>query len=311
METLSGLDCTQRGVCERNLAKFMTLRSDSNQFGKRDFIILGIIIVIAFALRLYKINSPLADWHSWRQVDTASVARIFEREGFDLLHPRYHDLSNVQTGQYNPQGLRLVEFPLYNAIFAFMHKSLPFFPLEIYGRFVSIFFSLLTMIVIYYLLLKEDDRVGATAGTLIFATFPFFVFYSRVVLPDIMATSLIFVSILFTYFFAYSKNKSITVSLLLYVTALLTGAAAMLVKPTVGFYLLVHVYLFFKKYNLSVLKKFQFYLFFLLLLTPFALWRYWIAKSPEGVPSSEWLLFAVNTSADEEEEVAVDGALLA
>jgi len=45
-------------------------------------------IVLAFFLRTYRIENPLADWHSWRQADTSSVSRNFLKYGFDLLHPR-------------------------------------------------------------------------------------------------------------------------------------------------------------------------------------------------------------------------------
>ncbi len=55
-------------------------------------------ICLAFFVRLYRINYPLADWHSFRQVDTASVTREYVKNGIDILHPKYHDLSNVQSG---------------------------------------------------------------------------------------------------------------------------------------------------------------------------------------------------------------------
>ena len=51
---------------------------------KKDLLILGCIILIALVLRLYKIGAPLSDFHSWRQADTAAVARNFVREKFDF-----------------------------------------------------------------------------------------------------------------------------------------------------------------------------------------------------------------------------------
>ena len=65
---------------------------------KPDFLILSIILIVAFTFRLYKINIPLADLHSWRQADTAAVSRNFVKNGIDLFHPIYDDLSNVQSG---------------------------------------------------------------------------------------------------------------------------------------------------------------------------------------------------------------------
>jgi len=59
---------------------------------KLDFIILFLILVAGLSFRLYKISSPLADLHSWRQADTSAVTRNFVKRGIDLSHPRYDDL---------------------------------------------------------------------------------------------------------------------------------------------------------------------------------------------------------------------------
>ena len=71
---------------------------------KLDFILLGVLLIIAFAVRLYKIDAPLADFHSWRQADTAAVGRNLERAGFNLFMPTYDDLSNLQSGIDNPMN---------------------------------------------------------------------------------------------------------------------------------------------------------------------------------------------------------------
>src|SRR3989344_4056 len=133
----------------------MKKEKTTNAFKKIDYLILGLILVFALSLRLYKINTPLADFHSWRQADTASVARNFAERDFNLLEPRYHDFSNIQSGLENPQGYRFVEFPVYNAIIAALWKYIPLTSLEIYGRLVTIFFSLSIIGILYYFLLKE------------------------------------------------------------------------------------------------------------------------------------------------------------
>ena len=74
---------------------------------------------MAFGLRLYRLHYPLLDWHSWRQADTASVTREYVKaKRVDLLQPRYHDLSNIPSGRPNPEGYRMVEFPIINGIIA-------------------------------------------------------------------------------------------------------------------------------------------------------------------------------------------------
>lgn len=264
-----------------------------NSFEKNDFLILFFILLIGLVFRLYKINTPLADFHSWRQVDTAAVARNFVNYGFDLLHPRYDDLSSVQSGKENPQGYRLVEFPIYNAFFGYIYKIFPATSLEITGRLVTIFFSLITIAVIYYLALKESTRLTAFFACLAYAVLPFFVFFSRVVLPDPTALSFTFLAIYFFYFFAQTKNKYSEI--IFFIMSSLSFAIGLLVKPTTVFYALIIIYLFQRKFSFAFVKKFSFYLYLLLIILPFLLWRQFIKNYPEGIPASDWLIAIVNT----------------
>ncbi len=229
---------------------------------KLDFFLLSIILFVALLFRLYKINIPLADLHSWRQADTAAVARNFIKGNFDLMHPRYDDLSNVQSGFDNPQGYRMVEFPIYNAMFAKLYQLYPAIPLEQWGRLVSIFFSLITIAIIYYLVLKEKNRTAAFFSGFIYATFPFIVFFSRTVLPESTALGMTMLSV----FFLYVANPKQKVSYyLLVLLSLITFSAALLIKPTVIFFAIPLVYIFFRTYKWKFLKSPIFYLYFLLL----------------------------------------------
>ncbi len=259
----------------------------------KDAVILGLILLLALMFRLYKINTPLADFHSWRQVDTAAVARNFVNDGFNLLQPKYDDLSNVQSGVENPQGYRMVEFPLYNALFGYLYKAFPVLPLEIYGRLTSIFFSLFIISAIYILLLKEVNRFSAIVGGFIYSVFPFFVYYSRVVLPETSALALAFLSILSIYFFMQTNKKG--QELFLWLLSAAAFALGILIKPTVAFFGLVHIYVFFRKYKVAALKNIYLYLFFLSVLLPFFLWRLHIQNFPEGIPKVDTLITYVNT----------------
>jgi hypothetical protein len=121
------------------------------------------IIFLGFIVRLYKINTPLADWHSWRQVDTASVAREYVKNGIDLLHPKYLDLSAIPSGKDNPQGYRMVEFPLVAAIVALIFNALPndlmtINDIHIIFRVVNVLLSLGSTYLIYLIVKKFDDE---------------------------------------------------------------------------------------------------------------------------------------------------------
>lgn len=277
---------------KKNKVEKIKLVDDQNTFARMDWLILSFLILVALILRLYQIDKPIIDHHSWRQVDTAAVGRNFVKDGFDLLMPRYDDVSSLQTGITNTKGLRMVEFPLYNAMFAGVYKYFPVMSLEATARIISILFSLFSLWAIYYLLLKEDGRISAFFGSLVFATYPFFVFYSRVVLPDITAISLIFLGIVFLYFWKNSNGKNV----FLFILSLIFAAASLLVKPTTIFYFLPLAYIFFLVYGFSFLKKFSFYLYFVLAIIPFIAWRWWIGHFPEGIPASDWLFTSVATS---------------
>ncbi len=259
-----------------------------------DVLLLSSILLLAFIFRLYKINAPLADLHSWRQADTAAVARNFVRDGIDLFHPRYDDLSGRESGRENPQGYRMVEFPLYNSLFAYAYKFLPIIPLEVYGRLTSIFFSLIIIGIIYFLLFKEVGRIAAITGSLVYSIFPFFVFFSRVILPETTAVAFAFLSLLFLYL--YSRKKSFQLREIIYlVLSAIFFSIALLIKPTTIFYSICFITLFIKKYGLKTLRKIDIYLCFGIAIIPLILWRLYIKNFPEGVPVSDWLVTSVNT----------------
>jgi len=258
---------------------------------KNDLLILLVITIIAIVFRLYKIDTPLADLHSWRQADTAAVARNFVRDGFNLLEPKYDDLSSIQSGIDNPKGLRFVEFPLYGAVFAFIYKYLPILPIEVYGRLTSVIFSVVLIWILYYFALKEHSRAAGIFTALIYAVFPFFVFFSRVVLPETTALSMMFISVFFIYLYLKKQNSNFAYLVL----SVIFYALSILVKPTTIFYSIAIAYLFIVSYKFDLFKKWQPYVFVILGIAPFIAWRFYIAQFPEGIPASNWLFMYVNT----------------
>jgi len=262
-------------------------------FKRIDLIILGVILIAAAIVRCYKIDAPLADFHSWRQADTAAVARNLERTGFDVLHPTYDDFSNLQSGVDNPKGYRFVEFPIYNVMFAALHTAAPALSLETWGRIVAVFFSLICIASLYYLAIMEASRPTAIFTAITYAIMPFFVYFSRVILPETPAIACAMASLAFLHFFTTSHSKSrqiifISLSCILF-------SIALLIKPTVIFFGLPLIVLFAQKYKYSLPKKLHVFFYFILLILPFAAWRYYITKFPEGIPASSWLFTQVNT----------------
>jgi len=265
----------------------------------RDFILLTLILLVAFVVRLYKIDAPVADFHSWRQADTAAVGRNLERSGFNLMMPTYDDLSNLQSGTDNPEGLRFVEFPLYNAVFAGLHSLMPFFALETWARIVAVLFSLLCIASLYYIALMEAGRTAAIFSAITYSIMPFFVYFSRVILPETPAVALVVFALFLLHLYTTEKNKKI--GTIWFVFSLISFAASLLIKPTTIFYGLPLFMLFVRKYKYSIPKKLHVILYFVLAAVPLLMWRYYITKFPEGVPASNWLFTMVNTSEGQKE----------
>jgi len=236
------------------------------------------IFILALTLRLYRLNNPVADWHSWRQVDTVAVTRYYVQHGIDLLRPKYHDLSANPSTLPNPEGYRMVEFPVINALTAWLYR-LPFvsrLPLHVFSRLVSIAFSLASLYLLYLIVNRLSGKTTALLAAFFFAVLPYNVFYSRTILPEI---PLVFFTLAATYFVITQK---------LYLSAVF-AALALLLKPYALIFALPLGYLLFQKHGTKILKNKAIYLYLPIALIPLYLWRQWIQQFPAGIPQYLWL----------------------
>lgn len=252
----------------------------------RDIVLLGTILFIAVAFRSYKINSPLIEFHSWRQADTAAVARNYARDGINLLLPKYDDISPMQTGVDNPSGYRMVEFPLYNAVIAIFYRIAPFLSITIWGRIISMLTALVTIVCLYKIARDEMNQFAAVVAAGMFAILPFFVFYTRAILPENMATMFVMLAAIAIY----KKHSGVQIAL-----SLLFFGLAVLIKPTAIFYGLVLFYLLVRNLPFNVASIGVRVLSIALSLVPLVLWRMYIQNYPEGIPASAWLIGNVST----------------
>lgn len=253
----------------------------------KKILILLVLFFLSFSLRLYRINNPLADWHSFRQADTASVTREFVKHGINWLYPKYHDLSNIQSGKDNPDGFRMVEFPLLNGLTAQVIRTFNLQGREVLvGRLASVVFSSLTTITIFLLAEALFGFGPALLASLFFAVNPYSIYYGRVVLPEP-----------FMLF-------SITLSLLMqikrrYLLSALSFAISLLIKPYAIFLLPLILSVPFLLHRHREESRQQswttwrsillLFLIFSLSLIPLYLWRDWIKQFPSGIPASDWL----------------------
>lgn len=253
------------------------------------YCLFAFLLLCGFVVRLYRFDNPIADWHSWRQADTASVSRNFLEEGLNPLYPTYEDISNIQSGKDNPKGYRMVEFPLYNIKHAAVAKLLPVITFEQAGRLVSIISSLFTAVLFYLLVRRYAHKEIAILTSFFYLFLPFNIYYNRTILPD---TMMVTASIAGIYFFdiwirCKRKNRDF---LLFFFLSVISTAAAFLLKPYSLFFTLPMLYIAYQRYNGSLFKRWELYLFAVLSLIPFIGWRMWINQFPEGIPANIWLL---------------------
>jgi 4-amino-4-deoxy-L-arabinose transferase-like glycosyltransferase len=250
---------------------------------KNQYFWLIVIILLGFWVRRYKIDNPVADWHSWRQADTAAVARNFFQEGFNPLVPKYDDMSGVAENPIpNPQRYRFVEFPIYNSLVYFLYLLNGGVD-ERLARLVSILMSLGSTTFLFFIVRKYWGEFTALVSAFVFALLPFNIYFSRVILPE---PTLVFFSLGMFYFtdlWIWENSRR------LYFISLLFAVAAFLIKPVAIFYLLPLIYSYYQKEKRFWPIPKRYYLWIIPALLPFIGWRVWISQHPEGIPASNWL----------------------
>lgn len=257
---------------------------------RREIIALFLILFFGLIVRLYKFQNPIADWHAWRQVDTSAVSRFFVKDGFDVFHPRYYDLSNVPSGVHeNPEGYRFVEFPIYNLAQAIPYKFIGILTVEEWGRLVTIFSSLLSSVFLYLIVKKHLNGFAGLFAAFFFTFIPFNIYFGRTVLPD-SSTAAAFLGAIYFFDKWIEKDLRFKIYDIRFILTLIFTAASILLKPFAIFFLLPMVYLVYEKYGFSFLKNKKLWIFAILSILPFVLWRIWMLQYPGGIPQSGWLL---------------------
>lgn len=244
--------------------------------------LLALILLIGLSFRLYRVDIPLADHHSWRQADTAAVARNFIKEGFDFLHPRIDNMAPIYKEMvFNPQRYFLVEPPIYQTFVAGLYAL--FGVQEKLARFVSIAFSLGAIVFLYLLTKKLTNQWTALLAAFFMAILPFSIYYSRVVLPD---TEMLFGAIAMFYFFILWLEKQ---TWRRFALAVFFAAWVLTLKLFPLFLGIPLFYLVWRQWGFNFIRQKKLYLFLVLALLPLVAWRLWISQFPEGIPAYAWL----------------------
>lgn len=136
---------------------------------------LWLALLVALALRLVHVGGPILGVHSWRQSDTAAIARNFHEHGYDFTRPQV-DWGGATSGVVE------CELPIYPYAVALLYGV--FGPHEAWARLLSILFSLLGILFAHHL---TRDHVDAPTGrwtALLLAVLPLHALFGRAVMPE-------------------------------------------------------------------------------------------------------------------------------
>ncbi len=261
----------------------MTPKQDSNK-SNRECWLLILILALGVILRVQHITDPLAEHHSWRQTQTAMIARNLHREGMNLWSPRVDFI-------FNETDLLVLEFPLYNAIVALLYRIFGLH--EIVGRLVSISFATGAAYFLYRFTRRFYGASIALFTILFFTLSPLSIFYGRAFMPEpLMLFTGIGALLYFHMWIEDGGRKNFTLALLFSIVTFLT-------KFSMAHLLLPMVYLCWAKHGWEFVTRRSLYLFLALFLIPSAIWLLhasgspnlnmsWLFSTPDLIRSSEF-----------------------
>ena len=218
-----------------------------------------LILLLTFLTRIIDITYPVMGWHSWRQSDTASIARNFYENGHNILYPQIN-WGGTGTGYVES------EFHIYPFVVSILYSV--FGVSDIWGRLLTLIFSVLTVYGIYLLVRKIINEETSLWSALIYAILPLNIFYGRAFMPD---ATMMMCSVYGIYFFSEWLDKE---KFKFFILAWLFTSLAILVKLPTMYIGLPLFYLAFQKYRWSLFKDVKIYFLTAVIFIPVVLWYY-------------------------------------
>ncbi len=231
----------------------------TNFFDKSIFKDIRFWIFVFAIIRLYGItNPPLEVAHNWRQTTVTMVARNFCEIDNNIFYPRI-DIAGEKT------GITGMEFPIFNYLIYLL--SLLFGYQHWYGRLINLFVSSFGIYFFYKLVVKYfKPSIAFNAALILIVSFWFS--YSRKIMPDTFASSLIIISLYFGS--NYLDKKPNIQNLLLY---FLFGVMGILSKLPVGYIWILYL-IWFVRPGIKLSHKLVFAFSSLLIFAPVYYWYF-------------------------------------
>jgi hypothetical protein len=207
-------------------------------------------------------NPPLEVAHNWRQTTGTMVTRNFYEGSSNILYPKI-DFAGEKT------GITGMEFPLLNyldylvsEVFGYQHW---------YGRLINLIVSSFGIWFFFRLLKRYFTKETAFNASIILLTSIWFA-YSRKIMPDTFATSLVIIGFYYAALF-FEEEKRKWLHILLFASFTLLGVLA---KLPAGFLLVLYVFFIFNR-KISIHLKIVFFVVSGIILAPIAWWYFsWV-----------------------------------
>lgn len=183
------------------------------------------VLLTAVVARLWHLDAPLIDAHSWRQVTNADIARHFT-SSLDLFHP--------QVSWGGRDGVVGMEFPLLQWTTGLLWRVTG--ESHIVARLVAVLFSVGGVGCLYGLGARLLGRAGGLAAAGLMAVAPSSVYFGRSFLSDMPMLTLMIAAVwAWDVYFAGANARRLAAAVTLTALAALVKLPAILVlAPIVG-----------------------------------------------------------------------------
>ena len=216
-----------------------------------------IILVLALLVRLVDYDAPLTGENSWRQADTAAMARNFHVEARPLHEPAI-------DARGDRSGLVETEFPIFPWLVAGLYQI--FGVNDAIGRVLSAFFSVIGLWALYRLVAELMDYRTGVWAMIVSAFAATSIYYGRSFQPESM---MLMSSLVGLFLCARYMRTGGQVDL---VVSALFVSLAVLNKITALFIGLPILYLFWLRWGSRLFMRFEIYLYGFLVLAPVVGW---------------------------------------
>ncbi len=174
-------------------------------------LVLAGLLTLGVMARAATVRSPVFDFHSWRQADTATIARNFVREDFNPLHPQV-DFRGDQPVGYVETGFELHAFLV--AILA----RVAGFSTEL-GRLVSVLSFPVSVLLLFAFVRDRYGQAPAMVGAAIYAVgLPLTMYVDRALLNEPLLALLTFACLRSTQVYLERGRASVLLGLVAAVT---------------------------------------------------------------------------------------------